>query len=225
MEKIIAILDEHGKLNTTNILKMTGLSPKSVCNTLKFFLEKDIVTLHTFQDRKNNEKIYSLKRTNAILYIHHFHWNTFAKTIQDVKKQSEKINMIIRGRKFAYYTDEFPELVTKEIENKKIHLSTKYLNKFSILENPVSLIHLPMDIFEEIVNGFHTGRFCRMCWENDILTELQIHDLVHHCDIHGIHEIAQHHDKSRSELNFWADKKHKHNVDKQLLKKFNSRSL
>jgi len=227
MEKVISVLDEREKLNTTKIIEMTELSPKSVCNTLKLFLEKNIVTLHTFKDRKNNEKIYSLNRINATLYIHHFHWNRFPKTIRNAQLQSEKISLELRGKKYAYATLEFPEkFVTQEIRNKKIKIPQKYVSVIGRLGEYTPLVNLPIDVFEVIVMNFHMGKYCKLCWENDELIELKICDDIRYCNIHGLNEINQYSDESplKNEINLWSYKKHKYYNDEKLLKnlkKFN----
>lgn len=222
-EKVIVALDENGKSNTTQIIQLTGLSSKSVCNTLRFFRERKIVSMHTRKDKQNNEKIYSLNRLDAIIYLAKFSLGEFLKSYKNAEKQAMEISMKTRSRRYAYavleYTDEF---VTDEIRNKEIILPQKYQARLEG-KKTTWLTDLPIDIFEEIVMSYHTKKYCIPCWKKGMLSNLLIQHDIRYCRDCGEHPDNQDNDEVwlKSKVRYWRDKKYKYNFDERFLKKLN----
>jgi DNA-binding transcriptional ArsR family regulator len=227
LEKAIVVLDENRRLNTSKIIQKTGLSPKSVCGTLRIFREKKIVKVHMLRDRQNNEKIYTLNRVRAILYLGQLSIGKSSKILRESEKRARELSLAIRGRPYAFPTLEYRDrFVTDEIRNKKIILPRKYRDEAGTKNKRIMLIDLPISVFDEIVMKYHTGRYCVSCWEKDELSELEVSHDVRYCVTCGERPDNQINNTVwyKNELGLWKDKKHRYNFDKSLPKKLNPAS-
>jgi len=81
-------------MNTTQIKNKSKLSWGSVNRTMKLLREKKIVTMKQKKDKKNNEKIYTLKNNEAITYhIRLCNWKiSHSKYIRNKLMESGKNN-------------------------------------------------------------------------------------------------------------------------------------
>lgn len=169
--KVLQAIDTFGKLNTTSILTCTGLYPNTVRRVMNLLMKKNIVHLQTREDRKNNEKIYSLKRTRAIIYINH------------IISQKNKIYLIFKkiadhenrtGKLFQSLGDEFTE---KEIMIPE-DLQKKYNKKY---KNPISINDLPYLLGKEIIYKYTNNYFCHYCFDDGTISNLEVIDDVEIC--------------------------------------------
>jgi len=160
IDKVIRVLDRHEKLNTSEIIEKSGLSGGSVTRTLHLLREKKIVWLKTMNER-NNEKIYSLRRFRAMLYMKNLLW----------WKNARKSETILEfERKMDYETE---KLLPKNFETRQVIF---YGSKVAIKD-------LPTPYRRGIKQGYARDFYCRSCFKKGIVSSLINPD--------GIHNICQ----------------------------------
>jgi len=131
IDKVIRTLDRHHDLNTLKIIEKSGLSRGSVVRTLKLLRDKKIVWLKTKNDRKNNEKIYSLRRWRAVTYmVNLLAWKNarnFPNVLSRLKKEDRKIESMLPRR----FDDKEIAIPSKSILQKYYGEKIKIKNLFS----------------------------------------------------------------------------------------------
>ena len=149
---VLAIIDEFGPINTTNIKEKSGLSWDSVTRTLKLLQKKKIVKLTRTKQNKNNEKIYSLRRERAIVYHQNLLFHKFPIIGQ---KQLHKIpNFIQRWQMIR-------KLLPQGWENWNI--KTKHGEK----------IMKELHYIKLLMFNYVTGLYCYDCFEEGYVEKLK----------------------------------------------------
>ena len=187
--KVLTVLDWYHELNTSAIIKKTGLSSKSVVGTLRMLRERDLVD-YNVRKKWNNEKIYSIRRLRALFYILKLiQWKfnrNFPQTYNKVKKTESIIN------------EKFP----KELENIPISLSEKWKKLFpkNILPKDNSPIkEWNTTVSYTIKTMYNRGFYCEECFKKGILSELILDNEESICPKCGIAS------KFNEEVYFMAD--------------------
>jgi len=149
IKKVIEVLDKYEELNTTQIIKKTRLSSTSVTRTMKLLRDKEIVWMRTHNDKKNNEKIYKLRRFRAVSYmINLLAWKNapnFEKTLDRLKKEDTKVEKLLQ-ESFGEN-----EIIVLDSLRKLYGEKTKIKNLFSGLERGIKLAYV-------------TDMFCKQCF-------------------------------------------------------------
>ena len=159
--KVLTVLDWYHELNTSAIIKKTGLSPKSVVGTLKILRGRGLVD-YKVKKKWNNEKIYSIRRLRALFYILKLIQWKFNKGFQDM------LNKI--WEKESIINDKFP----KELENIPISLSEKW--KKRIPKNILPKDNSPIKEWNTTVSNtikmmYNSGLYCDECFKKGMLSE------------------------------------------------------
>ena len=173
IQKILLALEEFGELNTSSIKLKTGLSWNSITWAMKRLREKNITVERTEQDRKNNEKLYHLRRNRAIIYINHQinwkkTWPKWAKKFKDI----HKINKIQK-----HYS--------KDLKNCVISVPDDLRKKYDIEETTSKISDLPFYLAREIMLSYHDGYYCYDCFDKHIISELRRKENVTYCTTCG----------------------------------------
>jgi len=159
IKKVIEFLDKHEELNTTQIIKKTRLSSTSVIRTMKLLRDKEIVWMRTHNDKKNNEKIYKLRRWRAVSYmVNLLAWKNapnFEKTLDRLKKEDTKVEKLLPEN----FGDN--EIIVPDSLRKLYGEKTKIKNLFSSLERGIK-------------QGYVTNIFCKLCLEKGYLSRLKL---------------------------------------------------
>jgi len=142
IDKVIRTLDRHENLNTSEIIEESGLSRGSVIRTLDLLREKKIVWLKTKHDRQNNEKIYSLRRFRAMLYMKNLLWWKNARESEKKLEFEKKIDI------------ETEKLLPKNFETREVFF---YGRKVAIKD-------LPTSFRRGIRQAFTRGFYCIPCF-------------------------------------------------------------
>jgi len=146
IDKVIQTLDRHYELNTLQIIEKAGLSIGSVVRTLKLLRDKKIVWLKTINDRKNNEKIYSLRRWRAVMYmVNLLAWKdarNFPNVLSRLKKEDRKIKTMLPRR----FDDMEIAIPSNSILQKYYGEKTKIKNLFSGLQRGIKH-HFAFDFY------------------------------------------------------------------------------
>lgn len=156
ISKIMNVLDKNGKLNTSQIKIKSKLSWNSVINSLKILRKKRIIKLKTIQDKKNNEKIYSLDRNRAVCYHEHLSRWKNRDYFEDLnRKMHNPIKADIKIEK-TLPSDWWNTELTFNNENQKRFL----VKEKSIIED--LSIHKARRLRDEYLGG----DLCYDCFEN-----------------------------------------------------------
>lgn len=164
IKKIIIVLLQFDELNTSQIKSKTGLYANSVNRVLKLFIEKDLVHLRTHEDRRNNEKLYTLKRDRAIFYyrnliMYKIPIKNIVKGAYRRKKEEEARGELDEYRYYPYWYFHF----FKDTQ-RKLKLNNQLLK----------VTDVPIDLREKILIQRGNGNYCLDCMENTgTITELR----------------------------------------------------
>ncbi len=90
--KFLHSLYKSGKLNKTEIIKVTGLYWNSIESVSSLAEKKQLVFIKQYKDRENNAKFYSLNKNRAIVYLDHLF--NYRKNILKSKKQIKFIKSV-----------------------------------------------------------------------------------------------------------------------------------
>ncbi len=163
INKVIQTLDRHHELNTSQIIEKSGLSRGSVVRTLKLLRDKKIVRLKTKNDRKNNEKIYSLRRWRAISYmVNLLSWKNarnFPNVLSRLKKEDRKIESILPSG----FDDKEIAIPSKSILQKYYGEKTKIKNLFSGFQRGIK-------------HHFAFEFYCKSCFNKGYISLLNLAD-------------------------------------------------
>lgn len=96
--KVMKFLDKNELVNTSSIHNDAMINWSSLGKSLKFLLEKQIVSMNQNHDKKNNEKLFSLNKNRAVVYGDHLinykmnlsNWKDQREIIKELYKRLEK---------------------------------------------------------------------------------------------------------------------------------------
>jgi len=167
VKKVLQTIDRNKKLNTSQIKQKTKLWPNSVNRVLKLLNEKQVVKIHRRKDNLNNEKIYSLQRNKAIIYLNKLilHKSRGKKWIKEFKISNKKFKKFERLLSLTDFKDQ-----TFTMGNRNITFNE---------DIPYLLAH---NIIFKTLNGF----YCETCLEKKIISELKNKsNNIMYCEICG----------------------------------------
>ena len=185
--KVLSVLDYCGPLNTTKIHEYAYLNTISTKRSLDLLHDKKIVNLKQHHDRKNNEKIFSIKRNRAIIYLNQI------INHKKIKKEFKILQNEIEG--FDKLITKFP----KNIWNLWIFFSPKMKKKLELKRDDYLLRGLSQNKIIKVLQLYRDGYFCKDCVDSGkklpgirkrnflYLTEIKEKDGKHYCE-YG-HEI------------------------------------
>jgi len=191
IKKVLQAIDTHGNLNTQSIISSTQLYTNTVNRVIKLLQEKRLVNLKTIFDRKNNEKIYSLKRNRAIIYINHLldQKNKSAYMGEKIEKAAEELRNLLE-----YIGENFPErkiFVPDDLQKK---YQTRYVA-------PISINDLPFLLAQEILYGYKNMHYCLNCFEDGIVSIPQGNDegdFCKRCGLNAPYELGRQPDNTEN---------------------------
>lgn len=209
IERIVKILDEYGELNTSQIKYKTGLSWASVIRTLRLFIDRNVVKMKTRKDRRNNEKIYSLKRDRAIFYVSWLQSQKYPLFSKDVRKSLK-------------YATVLEKEYTQGLEQHEINLSEKAQKEFGVDRSRIKIHDLPYGTASILMVNYSNGFYCFDCFEKGNVTELKrIEDDMSVCPLCGketpYHDITTRHESLKGRL--WDIEKEIHKIKNKHNKK------
>jgi len=173
IQRIVKILDEYGELNTSQIKFKTGLSWTSVTRTLKLFTRRNIVKVKTRDNKKNNEKIYSLQRERAIFYVNQLSSQKHPFFSKDMKKSLKYAKLLEKEYQ-------------KGLDEHEINLSEKAKKEYGIDKSRIKIQELPFGVANMLMINYSNGFYCFDCFEKGNVSQLQrVEEYVSVCHLCG----------------------------------------
>jgi predicted transcriptional regulator len=185
IEKVLFALDVHGSLKTTDLKDITGLSWNGIIHTLRLLKQKNIIKCRCFP-RKNNTKIYSIKRDRSIAYSLHLYRSKYSESWKRIssryKKQSKDASTDVLKRQFIdtyfpYFIDHIIKdlkavkardshllkTFPKDLLDKDLHIQVDGTRK------RIEIGNLPYYEARKIMNNWFLGRYCLGCLEKGLI--------------------------------------------------------
>jgi len=152
ISKVLDLLYQNGQLNTTQLHDM-GINWGSLCNVLDLLGKKKIILTRQFNDKKNNEKNYEVRKIRAIVYLDHIF--NFNKNLDSHNKLTAYWN------RYSKILNKVP----KDFLSWRIIANSKVKKAFGI-ERYGSLIgSLPTEKVIKILENYVDGYYCKNCQE------------------------------------------------------------
>lgn len=152
--KVLSTLDLCGKINTSKIQEVSGLNWTSITKTTDLLRQKRIIELEQHHDKQNNEKMYSIKRNRAVIYLDHiFHHRMQLKEW----KKSAKYN-----KKYGKLMEDFP----KNFLSWWIFFGPRMQKKLRIETKNCFIKALPLDKIIMIYSYYRDGNYCNYCQDS-----------------------------------------------------------
>jgi len=172
IEKMLKALDEFGELNTTQLKTKTGLSWTSVIRTINLFKKRNIINVRTNGDRKNNEKIYSLKRDRAIYYIWKLQFFKYPFIDKEIKNHMK-------------YSDFLEKRFPAGWEKWEINLPKEAQKAYGIDKPRAKIEELPYGVVVELLVTYSAGFYCSDCFEKGDVSRLEHIENISVCRLCG----------------------------------------
>lgn len=170
ISQVLFTLYENKSMNTSQIKKESGLSVGSINRTMKLLREKRVVTMKQKKDKMNNEKIYKLKKNEAIAY-HTKLWNWKRGHSKNIHEKYSKIN---KNEKFfsIFHKDWF--LIRKQLPSGWRDWEIKIKKKNS---NEFERINLSRNLYGPyIMLNYTMGKYCYSCFNEEFISKIEFDD-------------------------------------------------
>ena len=152
ISKVLNLLYQNEQLNTTQLHNI-GINWGSLSNVLDLLYKKKIVLIRQFNDRKNNEKIYQLKKIRAIVYLDH---------IFNYERKLDSHN------KLAAYWKSYNKILDKvpqDFLSWRIFATSKAKRELGIEKYGSLIGSLPSEKVIKILENYVDGYYCKNCQE------------------------------------------------------------
>jgi len=150
ISKVLDLLYQKGQLNTSQLHNM-GINWGSLSNVLDLLRKKKIILTRQFSDKKNNEKIYEVRKIRAIVYLDHiFNHDKILDSHNKLAAYWKSYNKIL-------------EKVPQDFLSWRIFAAPKVKKELGI-ERYGSLIgSLPAEKVVKILENYVDGDYCKNC--------------------------------------------------------------
>lgn len=165
ISKVLYVLDQNNKLNTSQIKLETELCWDSVIKSLQILVKKKIVIISTFKNKKNNEKKYSIIKDKAICYHEHLSQWKHRHTYKKQMKQMIGITKIdIKYEKILPENWLKTEIILSKKDQLRFHITKKY----------AKIEEFPVVQARELGDQYIANELCFECFEKKKISIVKI---------------------------------------------------